>query len=143
DTDSFGTLYLEYWEAFNRTFLQSQIHLRPPTPGTRNYVRISLRSSDMRLNAFTSVRDRQIGVELVLRRPACDSAYSELKAQREKIEQDLRHQLEWNELPASYRIVLHQAGYDPRNRGSWPGQHSQLIAMLKAFQQFLLKPIGM
>lgn len=142
DARALGMLYVDYWEAFTDALRQSHLRLRPPTASTRNYVRLSLRSSDMRLNAFTSVRDRQIGVELVLKHPACDEMYAGLKMARAQIEEALGHSLEWNELPGSFRIVLAERGYDPVNRADWPRQHAWLIDKLKGLQQHLLKPIG-
>jgi hypothetical protein len=135
-------LYLEYWERFADAIRESDVSLRPPTPSSRNYARLSLASSDMRLNAYTSVRDRFIGVELVLKRPACDGAFSRLKSAQAAIEQELGRPLEWNQLPSSYRIVLVERGFDPAKRVDWPRQHALLIDRLKGYQESLLKRIA-
>lgn len=142
DARALGMLYIDYWEAFTDALRHSHLRVRPPTASTRNYVRLSLRSSGMRLNAFTSVRDRLIGVELVLKHPECDEMYAGLKTARAQIEEALGQPLEWNELPGSFRIVLAERGYDPVNRADWPRQHAWLIDKLKGLQQHLLKPIG-
>lgn len=138
DARGLRDLYRDYWTRFNQTYRHSAIDLRPPTPGTANYVRISLRSSDMRINAFVSVRDHQLGVELVLRRPACDPKIAQLASAKQEVEQALGHQLAWNEYPGSVRIVLSTRGYDPADRADWTRQHEWLVDKIKAYQQHLL-----
>lgn len=141
DARALGALYEEYWAGFSELVARSRLGLRPPTPSTRNYARLSLRSSDMRMNAFASVRDRLVGVELVLRHPACDDAISRLKTARGEIEQALGRRLEWNEYPGSLRIALSERGYDLQNRGDWARQHDWLIEKIRAYQETLLKRI--
>jgi hypothetical protein len=142
DAEALGLLYAEYWEKFTEVFRRSGVRLRPPTPTTRNYTRLSLGSSDMRLNAFASVRDRSIGVELVLRAPASSEAYLKLRAARTEIEQGMGALLEWNQLPSSYRIVLVERRFDPVDRTDWVRQHNWLIEKIKGYQEHLLKRIG-
>ena len=141
DAQALDTLYLNYWTRFSDVVARSGLGLRPPTPSTRNYARLSLRSSDMRINAFASVRDRLIGVELVLKHPACDDAISRLRVARGEIEETLGKKLEWNEHPGSMRIVFAESGYDLLDRTDWARQHEWLIDKLKAYQQVLLKRI--
>jgi hypothetical protein len=95
----------------------------------------------MGMNAFVSVRDCLIAVELVLNRPACDGTFSHLWAARDEIAVALGHELEWKEFTASYRIVLSERGYDPVDRTDWTRQHDWLIGKIKAYQQILLKRI--
>jgi hypothetical protein len=141
DAQALGALYLEYWERFTNVLRESDLRLRPPNPGIRNYVRLSLGSSDMRLNAFVSHRDRSIGVELVLKVPACAEAYSLLKAAQAEIEQALGQKLEWNELIGSNRIVLAERGFNIADRKDWDRQHGRLIEKLRAFQRVLVNRI--
>lgn len=142
DATSVGELYAEYWSGFSNAVAHSGLGLRPPTPSTRNYARLSLKSSAMRINAFANVRDRLIGVELVLTHPACDDAISQLRVAREEIEHALGDKLEWNEHPGSMRIAFLDRGHDLLNRAEWAGQHDWLIQKIKAFQQVLLQRIG-
>lgn len=141
DEAALGLLYLEYWTQFEAAFRAVGIGVRAPTPSSRNYVRFSVRSSSMRMNAFASVRDRLIGVELVLSSPDADNAYSTLERHRNEIELQLGEKLEWNKRQASHRIVLSSPGYDPMNRLDWPRQHAWLIQRLDAFRICLLKRI--
>lgn len=139
DEAALGRLYLEYWTQFAAAFQAAGIELRPPTPSSRNAVRFSLRSGDMRMNAFTSVRDRTIGVELVLSSPEADGAYSVLERQKDVIEQRIGGKLEWNTHRASHRIALTQAGNDPLNRAQWSAQHAWIIQHLDAFRICMVK----
>jgi hypothetical protein len=141
DEKSLDAFYANYWNAFIPAVEKAALGLRAPTPTTRNYARFSLRSSHMRMNAFVTVRDRLIGVELVLRSPAGDDAYSRLQAARTEIERELGHELEWNTHAASHRIVLAERGFDPMNRTDWPRQHQWLIDKLKGFQASVLRRI--
>lgn len=141
DAQALGALYAEYWEKFSEILRRSDVQLRPPSPTTLNYARLSLGSSRMRLNAFATVRDRLIGVELILKRPECTSMYDQLKAAREQIEHELGHRLEWKEPPRSYRIALVERGFDLSDRADWERQHLWLIEKLKKYQQVLLKRI--
>lgn len=142
DAQALGALYEEYWEKFKEVLRASDVRLRPPSPTTRNYARLSLGSSDMRLNAFASVRDHLIGVELVLKHPACDAAFIKLKAARAEIERELGHELEWNELPGSFRIVLAERGYNIFDRADWARQHVWLIGKLRGYLQSMVARIA-
>ncbi len=142
DETALGELYASYWEEFSAALTESRVRLRPPTPTSHNYARLSLGSSDMRMNVFASVRDRFIGVELVLRKPACDEAYSRLKGAQAEIEQELGQKLQWNEPPRSFRIALVERGFDPVYRGDWGRQHQRLIEMIQDYQKVLLPRIA-
>jgi hypothetical protein len=142
DEQTLNELYESYWQAFSVIFQKAGTGLRVPTAGPRSYVRISLGSSHMRMNAFASVRDRLIGVELVLAGQAGAEPYARLKNAQSVIEQELRSQLEWKELPSSNRIVRYDRGFDPVNRNDWERQHNWLIEQLKGYQESLLKRIA-
>jgi hypothetical protein len=141
DAQALGQLYVDYWTRFSDVVASSGLGLRPPTPSTRNYARLSLRSSDMRMNAFASVRDRLVGVELVLAHPASDDAIALLKGARQEIEQEFGQKLEWNDHPGSVRVAFSERGFNLLDRADWARQHDRLIEMIKAYQQILLKRI--
>ena len=142
DAATLGALYEEYWSRFSELVARSGLGLRPPIPSTRNYARLSLRSSDMWINAFASVRDRQLGVELVLEDPECKDAIARLRADREEIDRAVGQALEWNELDRSVRIVLSERGFNVANRADWSRQHEWLIEKVRAYQEILLRRIG-
>jgi hypothetical protein len=141
DAQALDELYEAFWTRFSELVARSGIGLRPPTPRASNYVRFSLGSSDRWMNAFASVRDRYVGVELVLRQPRYTPEYGSLEAARVQIEQELGTALEWKVLPDSYRIALSEYGVDIQDRADWSRQHDWLIQKVKAFQQVLLKRI--
>lgn len=136
--EELGEFYTLYWAAFSAELQRSDLRLRPPSATTRNYARISLGSSDMRMNVFASVRDRFIGMELVLKRPACDDAYLRLKSARAAVEREFGRPLDWNELQGSFRIALVERGHDPVRREAWSRQHQWLLENLKRFQAILV-----
>lgn len=141
DAKGLDDLYLAYWTQFSDRVSRSDLGLRPPTPHPGNYARLSLRSSGMRINAFASVRDRYIGVELVLERSSCAREIADFSAARSQIEQAFGDPLEWNEQPGSLRIVLSGRGLDPAVRADWDRQHEWLIEKIKAYQRHLLTRI--
>lgn len=140
DAKALDDLYEAYWTRFSELVARSRIGLRPPTPRASNYARFSLGSSDRWMNAFASIRDRYIGVELVLRQPRYTTEYARLEAARVEIEQEFGGALEWKELQ-DYRIALPQYGFDIQNRAEWARQHDWLIDTVKRFQQILLTRI--
>lgn len=141
DAASLGLLYHEYWEAFSDAVQKSPLRIRPPTARAQNYARLSLGMGDMRMNAFASVRDRSLGVELVMKHPECAPAYASLLAAQGEIEGELGTKLEWNEREGSYRIVLVEPGFDPLDRRDWPRQHAWLIDRVGAYLTTLLRRI--
>ncbi len=141
DAAAVGLLYHQYWQAFSEAVRKSPLRIRPPTARAQNYARLSLGLSDMRMNAFASVRDRSIGVELVMKHPECAPAYASLLAAQGEIEGELGTKLEWNEREGSYRIVLVEPGYDPLDRRDWPRQHAWLIDRVGAYLTSLLRRI--
>ena len=59
-----------------------------------------------------------------------------LKLQRDKIEEELRCELEWQELPDRKvsRIAIRLVDADPANKKDWERQHEWIVSKLEAFQ---------
>lgn len=142
DAQALGELYLAYWTRFSELVERSGVGLRPPTPSTNNYVRLSLGESAMWMQTFVSVRQGFVGVELIFRFKRL-RAYESLKAVKEQIEKELGGGLEWRTHEDSCRIVQSRTGYNPADRDDWPRQHGWLLEKLKAYQQVLLKRIDL
>lgn len=141
ESHELGELYERYWKAFSEVLRRSDLRLRPPAIRPTNYARFSVGRGDAWINAFTSVRDRFVGVELVLSRPECTELFERLIAERGEIENAFGTELDWKQLTGSYRIVIHQAGYDPTRKEDWERQHAWLIEALGSMQQILVSRI--
>src|SRR5262249_32579022 len=74
----------------------------------------------------------QIRAELYISGDQAKSFFGLLKRQKDAIEQELGHSLEWEELPSrrDSRISSYLNGVDPENEEDWPRQHEWLAKRL-------------
>jgi hypothetical protein len=136
-----GFRYEDYWNAFREALLRAGSRLRPPTVRATNWVRFPAGGSGAWLAGVVSVRNRFLGVELILDRPQGALAYKVLMVERAEIEAELGEALQWRELGGSYRIELHSDGFDPAQRDDWKRQHVWLLDNLEKFQRVLVPRI--
>jgi hypothetical protein len=136
-----GSLYHEYWKELGAALARSGSRLRQPTARAKNYVRFPAGGAGARIYAFASIRERYLGVELVLG-PGRVDAFRALQAQSPIVESEVGQALEWIEHPKSYRIVARVHGHDPSERADWGRQHAWFIGTLEQFKRNLVARMG-
>jgi hypothetical protein len=134
-------LYSEYWNQFNRDLGKSGSRLRHPTVRPKNYVRFPMKSSNIRIYAYVSVRDHYLGIELALDRPYCARLYEKLRSERTRIDTALGGGVEWSENRSSWRIQQHRDS-DPADKSGWVAQHTWLRTKVEHYHKVFTEIIN-
>lgn len=128
-------LQREYWSALNEALRQRSSFIRPQQPPANSWTRFAIGRSGMHLTAFVNMRERYVGVELILRRPEADPHFTSLCDEKEQIETDMGETLEWKELGSSFRIVLQKDDVQVSDTTDWPRQHAWFTETLERFHR--------
>jgi Domain of unknown function (DUF4268) len=131
-------LQLEYWRAFFRYMRERPGPVAPAVPMPQ--YRLSFypfSRTGFQLVAYAGMRDKWIGVELLLLGAEAASRFRALSDERAEIERELGERLEWQERPNQKRsaVMLRAQRADPNNRHAWRAQHIWLCERLEAFHR--------
>lgn len=126
-------LQREYWTALNRVLGTTGGLVRhDKTPPPRQWMNFPIGRSKFRLTATMLRGEKRIRAKLHLAGPHAKAHFGLLKAQREEIERELGHPLEWEEFPQQQdsRISVYLSDVYPEDRSEWPRQHEWLAKRL-------------
>lgn len=129
--------HLDYWTAFRNYVEQHGSLVTPPNPQTDYWAYFSVGRGGFALIAYNGMRDKWIGVELLLSGPDAKSHFHLLSREREQIEREIGTPLEWQEKPSqkTSAVTLKRPNVDPTKRQDWPQQHEWLLDKLEAFHK--------
>lgn len=119
----------EFWEAFSAA-LEGHPVLRTQKPQPKHWMNIAIGRSGIRLGGLINSRESTVGIELYMHDETAKHFFGQLVAQKEAIEQELGHALDWQELPDKQACrILHTRAASPlATRDKWP----EYIAWMKA-----------
>jgi WD40 repeat protein/serine/threonine protein kinase len=129
--------HLEYWTAF-RAYMERRGSFISPTKPPRDYwMSFAVGRSNFYLDAYNGMRDKWIGVGLVLSGNDAKPHFHLLSREREQIEGEIGAALEWQEKPSQKNsvITLKRPNVDPTNKQDWPQQHAWILEKLEAFHK--------
>lgn len=130
-------LRLDFWTEFLAQLCGVSTWAKARKPSRDAWMGFGIGHGAFYLDAFMSVRNRQVGVMLAIGGPHKAWYYEQLHDQQQAIESELHETLTWIELPdkkSSY-VSLYLRDSDPRDRSKWPEQHQWLIDKLGAFRR--------
>ena len=124
-------MQLEYWEALNAVLDD----LSGPVRGNRKPQAQSLMSyaigrTNFSLNAIMGRRQRRVTAQLYIQGSNAKSYFHQLQEQRDKVEEKLGQQLEWEEHNVETSVSIRLNGRNPEDREDWPQQHKWLADRL-------------
>jgi WD40 repeat protein/serine/threonine protein kinase len=127
--------HLEYWTAFRSYMERRGSFITPPKPPTQYCMSFAVGRSDFGFDAYNGMRDKWIGVGLVLRGADAKPHFHLLSREREQVEREIGTSLEWQEKQSQKNsvVILKCPNVDPTNRQDWPRQHEWLLEKLEAF----------
>lgn len=125
--------HLEFWNAFKEYMTNSESELRLRTPLAQNWYSIAVGHSKFHLSLTTNTQAKRVGCELYIRDASAKLAFSELRKDREAIE-DTLGVLDWQELPDGQdcRIIQYRDG-DSKKQKEWPELHEWLKDRVESF----------
>ena len=111
----------------------SESELRLRTPLAQNWYSIAVGRSKFHLSLTTNTQAKRVGCELYIRDASAKLAFSELRKDREAIE-DTLGVLDWQELPDGQdcRIIQYRDG-DSKKQKEWPELHEWLKDRVESF----------
>jgi hypothetical protein len=128
-------LQLEYWQALVEYLERHNSIVRTRKPRPQHWMNFSIGRSGFRLTALANIRERRIGIQLVIHKGNIKSWYHQLRQERVAIEAEIGEILDWREQPDNKYsdITLHNTSFNPGNRTQWPQQHAWFMQKLEAF----------
>lgn len=128
---------LQFWQAFRTEMASNKGNVRPVKALPQHWMNFSIGRTGFKLGAFVNKRESRIGVELYIDHGEAKEFFGMLFADREQIEGQLGHALEWMELPhrAACRIVYYLNDVDPSDQNRWPKYRRWIINNLENFHR--------
>lgn len=128
-------LQLEYWQAFREHLENNSSIINAQKPRAQHWMNISVGRSGFHMASVTNTRENRIGVQLLISKGDIGAFFHLLSEDKEAIEAEIGHSLEWRELPHRKRsdISLYNTDVDPNDRDAWPQQHEWLQKTLESF----------
>lgn len=129
-------LQLEYWTAFRDYVSEHSKVLKSQKPLPQHWTNFAIGRSYFHMSALVNTSERKIGVVLTLSGPNAKPHFQMLSADKETIEKEIGHELEWRENPDKKESgIWLRTDLDPTKRDSWPGQQKWLLDNLETFRK--------
>ena len=122
-----------YWDAFHAVLDEAGGAIsgnRKAQP--QSWMAYPIGRSGFRLGAVMVRPKRQVRAELYISNADAKAYFAELHAQKDAIEAELGHPLEWEQLPnrRDCRVAIYLDDVDPEDEKDWRRQHEWLAARL-------------
>src|SRR5215472_17804393 len=116
--------------------------VRPTKPQPQHWASFSIGRSGFRLDAYALVRDRGIGVNLIIGGTNAKQYFHILANDRDTIESAIRMPLQWRELPQykESKIFTGPQPADFTQHGRWPEYYTWLADMIEAYSRVFGPP---
>ena len=128
---------LEFWTGFMEFLGGRESKVRPTKPQPQHWASFSIGRSGFRLDAYALVRDRGIGVNLIIGGTNAKQYFHILANDRDTIESAIRMPLQWRELPQykESQIYIGPQPADFTQHGRWPEYYTWLAGMIEAYSR--------
>lgn len=123
----------EYWGTLNGTLDAAAGQVKGNRkPGPRSWMSYPVGRTGFSLAACMNRSERYVRAELYIAGNDAKRIQGILKDQKDEIEQELGHSLEWEELPSKRdcRIACYLRDVDPEDESDWRRQHDWLASHL-------------
>ncbi|WP_228840664.1 DUF4268 domain-containing protein [Candidatus Protochlamydia phocaeensis] len=128
-------IQLEYWQRLSHYLRDKDSIVRPQKAKPQHWINFAIGRSGMHLSASVNSQKKSIAVELYLRDINAKIFFNSLYNQKQDIEDELGHPLEWMELPekTASRIILSTRSANFLKKEEWERQHEWLKHYLERF----------
>ena len=92
-------LQMRFWLALTEHLKTAAPAIRPQKPSPRHWLNLSIGRAGAKLSVTANTRHNRLGVELYFYGDDSKTNFSNLLSHKDKIEQDLGFELDWQELP--------------------------------------------
>lgn len=132
-------LQLEFWTEFRKYIEMHPSRIKPTKPSPNYWMSFAIGRSYFTLYGNATMRDGGIGVHLAILGPHAKPHFYLLRQDKEAIEKELGHKLQWRELPDNKesQILLRWEEADATNKADWADYHHWLRDTLDRFHEVL------
>lgn len=126
-------LWVEFWRGLRVVMEQKQGNVAPRAPSKESFLGFAVGRADFKLEAIGS--KRRISVRLVITGQKAKAYYHILFQQKDAVEHEIGHKLEWRELPRNKQsdVTLSREDCDVLDKDQWGDLHSWLREYLEKF----------
>jgi len=126
-------LQLEYWTQLQNVLAERGSQINGTKPRPQHWNNFSIGRSAFRLVATVNTQKQALGVEIYCLGPNALAHFELLRERQDKIESEMKTELEWLELPnrRASRIVTRKRDTDPADKANWPQQHAWIAGQLE------------
>ena len=128
-------LQLAWWTAFREALVASKLVGSTQTPRAQYWYEVALGRSGVYLSNTANTYDGRIGVRVYLHgKSGGDSALEQLSAEREAIEREVGHALQWNPNPQNRdKVIAIYRDVDLTDRKRWDEHIDWMLDMSRRF----------
>lgn len=128
-------LQLQFWKDFKNRLLEKKVLVSAQTPRPQYWFDVALGRSNIHLSNIVNTSDNKIGVRVYMHNSIADAALGQLLSEKETIEKEIGHQLQWNPNPENRdKIIALNKDVDLGNRENWPSYIEWLVDMTGRFR---------
>lgn len=130
----------EYWSQFNEYIMELKSSFKTRKPSPQHWYNISIGNSVCHICLTINTRDDRIGCEIYINNS--NDLYHKFQANKNKIEEELNEELEWDELPAkkASRIKLYRE-INVNDRLTWDDCFKWMATQTERFKTVFTKYI--
>ena len=128
----------KFWKTFRNKVVQEAEELRPRRANQHASLRFSLNNPAFRMDALTTKKGNEVGVDLVCKRAKFDGDMDTLRSAMNVLQEDHGVELEWKEFDQfdQTKIIARKtfdvtSGWDD----VWAAQHDWLLDVLCRYQE--------
>ena len=130
-------LQLEWWTAFREALVASKLVGSTQTPRAQYWYEVALGKSGIFLSNSVNTWDNRVGVRVYLQgKFGGDAALEQLLAERETIEREIGHPLQWNPNATNKdKVIAIDRDVDLSDRSRWDEYISWMLDMTRSFHK--------
>ena len=130
-------LQLEWWTAFRKALVASKLVGSTQTPRAQYWYEVALGRSGIFLSNSVNTWDNRVGVRVYLQgKFGGDAALEQLLAERETIEREIGHPLQWNPNATNKdKVIAIDRDVDLSDRSRWDEYISWMLDMTRSFHK--------
>lgn len=128
---------LEFWTGFMDFLASRESKVRPTKPQPQHWASFSIGRAGFRLDAYALVRDKGIGVNLIIGGANAKQYFRLLSNEKDVIESAIGVSLQWRELPEYKESQIYTGPHpaDFTQHGRWPEFYKWLADMIDAYSR--------
>lgn len=117
-------LTFDYWASFGQYITAANSAFNPPKPSENLYAVFGIGKTGFNTSVSVSMRDKFIGVDLVLTANNANELFDTLISQKDTIQNELAFEMDWQPKPEAKQCSIQvRLSIDSTDSNNWPEMH--------------------